>query len=101
MKMRMKCQSFVKHLIGNRRGTALWFDNWHPSGPLYKLLNDQALANLGRFISANVSVVILKGEWNWPRPRSYLIQQIQNLIPSSIRPCHDKEDEVVWSVSIS
>ncbi|KAG5516677.1 hypothetical protein RHGRI_037426 [Rhododendron griersonianum] len=46
LKLRVQCQSFVKHSIGDGQGTFLYLDNWHPSGPLYKLLSDQGIANL-------------------------------------------------------
>ncbi|XP_058217276.1 uncharacterized protein LOC131328342 [Rhododendron vialii] len=62
MKLRGLCQSWVKHVIGNGQRTFLWFDNWHPSGPLYKLFSDHAFANLGRSSSAKVSSVIWNGE---------------------------------------
>ncbi|KAI8559797.1 hypothetical protein RHMOL_Rhmol04G0202600 [Rhododendron molle] len=77
----------------------IWFDNWHPSGPLYKLFSNRAFANLGTSSSAKVSSVIRDGDWNWPRPGSSLIHQIQRLIPSTMQPHGDTEDEVIWSIS--
>ncbi|XP_058222099.1 uncharacterized protein LOC131332062 [Rhododendron vialii] len=85
--------------MGTGHSTSLWFDNWHPWGPLYKLLDGRSTSILGRAIWAKVSYVVLNGEWHWPRPRNNLIQRIQNAIPPTLLPQADKEDEVVWTVS--
>lgn len=76
----------------------MWFDNWHPWGPPYELLDGRTMAVLGNAILAKVSSVILNGNWHWPRPRNTLIQRIQNAIPSTLLPQIDIEDVIVWSL---
>lgn len=87
-KLRELSQDIVKHIIGDGQDTFFWFDNWHPSGPLYKLLDDKAVATLDGAIFGKASSVIHDGYWNWPRPRFTLIQ-----------PQRDRNDEVVWTAS--
>lgn len=46
-----------------------------------------------------LTMLPFNGDWNWPRPRSNLLQQIQLSIPSSLQPRRDSSDEVVWTIS--
>ncbi|XP_058222933.1 uncharacterized protein LOC131332653 [Rhododendron vialii] len=99
LKLRGLGQNFVKHHIGNGLGTSLWYDNWHPWGPLYKILDDRTVSRLGTAASATVSSVISNGIWHWPRPRNNLIHQIQMAIPGNLVPQIEMEDEVRWHIS--
>ncbi|XP_058211548.1 uncharacterized protein LOC131323720 [Rhododendron vialii] len=99
LKLRGLGQNFVKHHIGNGLGTSLWYDNWHPRGPLYKILDDRTMSSLDTVASAKVSSVISNGVWHWPRPRNNPIHQIQMAIPGNLVPQIEMEDEVRWHIS--
>ncbi|XP_058198473.1 uncharacterized protein LOC131313995 [Rhododendron vialii] len=46
LKLRRVGQPFVKHIIEDGCNTFIWFVNWHPKGPLYKLLDDRSVATM-------------------------------------------------------
>ncbi|KAG5545465.1 hypothetical protein RHGRI_017828 [Rhododendron griersonianum] len=64
LKLRDLRHLFVKHIIGNGQSTFLWLDNWHPRGPLYKLLDDKALSRIGFSLFDKVNSVIVNGGWH-------------------------------------
>lgn len=33
----------MKHIVGNGGDTFVWLDNWHPLGPLYKVLGEAVI----------------------------------------------------------
>lgn len=39
-KLRTMVQPWIKCIVGNGSNTFLWWDNWHPVGPLFQRLGD-------------------------------------------------------------
>ncbi|XP_058222497.1 uncharacterized protein LOC131332341 [Rhododendron vialii] len=84
-----------KYQIGNGERTFLWWDNWHPLGPLYDRFGARVVHNVGRSLRAKVASIVENGAWRWPRLRNPLIQTIishtQNLVPHP-----EMVDSVIW-----
>src|SRR5450432_1701963 len=89
-------QSLILYRIGNGQSTSLWFDNWHPLGPLYKRFGDEVAYNDGRSLQAKVSSIIHNGQWRWQRARNCVIRNIIAETPATLIPVCDIEDSVVW-----
>lgn len=88
--LRQLSQPLIRYQIGNGAQTFLWWDNWHPIGPLYARLGDRVVNNVGRSLRANVASIIDNGAWKWPRLRNPLIQTIIIQTPQNLIPHPDK-----------
>ena len=82
-------QSLILYRIGNGQSTSLWFDNWHPLGPLYKRFGDEVAYNDGRSLQAKVSSIIHNGQWRWQRARNCVIRNIIAETPTTLIPVCD------------
>lgn len=54
------------HRVGNGCNTSVWFDIWHPSGPLNKLISRRRIIRARFSLQASVADVISNGAWKWP-----------------------------------
>ena len=85
----------LKHKIGTGCDTFLWFDNWHPLGPLldrfgYRVIYDAALP-----LTSKVKDVIAGGEWRWPRTNTIELMEIREHIHELPLPT-DQPDKTIW-----
>lgn len=67
-------------------GTFLWWDNWHPVGPLYLRYRDSFERNPIRAMNVKVSSIIANGCWNWPQLRNFVTQDIISHTPVMFLP---------------
>jgi hypothetical protein len=40
-------KKFIYFRVGDRRSISLWFDNWHPLGPLVEVFGDRTIMDSG------------------------------------------------------
>ena len=52
--------------VGSGKGISLWFDNWHPLGPLVVRFGRHIIYDSGLGPHATVADVIQGREWAWP-----------------------------------
>lgn len=97
MKLRHLARDKVIHLIGNGRSTSLWFDNWHPLGPLAIKYGKPFIANSGLGEDDKVEVLVEGSNWKWPS--SHVWQDIIISTPQSFKPNATLEDRVKWAAS--
>ena len=54
----------MKHRIGNGESTALWFDNWHPFGPIIQAKGARVIYDAALGVEAKVSNIIRGNQWH-------------------------------------
>ena len=80
--------------IGNGESTLLWFDYWHPVGPIVDSLGERVIYDSGLDRMATVASIISDSSWHWPPSRSAaLVDLAQTHLPS---PSSLREDVLVW-----
>ena len=74
--IRDKIRPLLKHKIGNGYGTYLWFDNWHPLGPLWDKFGPRIIYDSAIPLHAKVKDIIVAGEWQWPRMNTLELMEV-------------------------
>ncbi|XP_022891864.1 uncharacterized protein LOC111406715 [Olea europaea var. sylvestris] len=59
----------MKIRIGNGRRASLWYDNWHPLGPLEKILGEKIIRESRLSRLAKVADIVEGDTWRWPSVR--------------------------------
>lgn len=77
MKLRCVVWAQIVHTIGYGSKTFLWWDCWHPHGPLIKVHGWRSLYEPGLSSAAKVSNVIADGDRKWPSPRSVAMHTLK------------------------
>ncbi|XP_031254787.1 uncharacterized protein LOC116112803 [Pistacia vera] len=67
LKMRDQVRNHIRIDLGNGQDTFLWFDNWHPQGPLDKIIPSRIFYVSGLRHNARVSDIIRNDHWEWPK----------------------------------
>nr|GEV17300.1 hypothetical protein [Tanacetum cinerariifolium] len=63
MEIKDTVKSKIIHVLGNGRNTSMWYDKWHPQGPLCAMISRRARYEAGLSKSINVSDMIEDGNW--------------------------------------
>lgn len=95
LKLRPIARPLIRHIIGNGLDTSLWFDNWHPDGPILLNWSSRAIYDSGLPNKAKVSSIILGDQWVWPCSMSIDLLEIKNHMPS-YNPNSSLEDCIKW-----
>ncbi|KAM1735540.1 hypothetical protein ACFX12_014001 [Malus domestica] len=90
---------FFFHKIGDGRGTSLWYDNWHPLGPLVINWSSHIIAESGLPKTALVCNIWNGSNWCWPNNSSHELE-IQ-ISMSNIVPNRSLGDMIRWTPSSS
>ena len=88
----------LKHKIGNRCGTYLWYDNWHPLGPLLVKFAPRVAYDAALPLDAKVVDIIDNGVWQWPSANSPDLIEIRAHMHIVANPL-GTYDTVIWSPS--
>ncbi|KAM1264145.1 hypothetical protein ACFX2J_033983 [Malus domestica] len=100
----LRLRDFVRlsffHKIGDGRGTSIWYDNWHPLGPLVvnwgcHIIVDSRLSKI-----ALVCNIWNGSNWCWPNNSSHELLEIQ-ISMSNIVPNRSLGDMIRWTPSSS
>ena len=98
LKLRDRIRPHLKHTIGNGETTSLWYDNWHPRGPLILNWDHRIIVDSGLSQEAKVSSIICNNQWQWPRSPTVDLCDISSTMPS-YAPNQAKMDSVKWAPS--
>ncbi|KAJ9560832.1 hypothetical protein OSB04_005992 [Centaurea solstitialis] len=58
-------EQFV-HVLGVGRRTSVWFDNWHPAGPLCNFISKRDIYAARLSLDLRVCDMVVDGLWVWP-----------------------------------
>ncbi|GJY55984.1 hypothetical protein Tco_0455099 [Tanacetum coccineum] len=64
--LKNKIKKFVQVKIGNGNDCNIWFDKWHSTGPISRLINHEVLKHANLCLMTKVSNMIDGNEWSWP-----------------------------------
>ena len=95
LKLRHIARPMIKHRIGNGRGTFLWYDNWHPLGPLLDKFGPRVVYDVALGLHARVSTVIEGDWWHWPLTNTLELMEIRDLMTTVPSPS-DTSDSIIW-----
>ncbi|PQQ09095.1 uncharacterized protein Pyn_22910 [Prunus yedoensis var. nudiflora] len=88
-------RSHFFHAIGDGESTSLWFDNWHPHGPLIVRWGQGIIATSGIHAHALVSHIIGDAGWCWPSSSHPSLLEIQ-WDSLCVHPCTSRKDSIRW-----
>ncbi|XP_028111135.1 uncharacterized protein LOC114309562 [Camellia sinensis] len=96
LSLRVLTYPLIKFLVGSGEQTFLWFDNWHPLGPLGAKYGDRFISDTALGCQSKVRSIVFYTGWTWPNESSWEVQEIisntlLDLIPSLLRV-----DKVIW-----
>nr|GEU73642.1 hypothetical protein [Tanacetum cinerariifolium] len=94
LRLRDKIRNFVNVKIGNGKDCSCWFNKWHTSGPLNKLINHMIILDARLSLSVRVCDVIDNGIWRWPTDWLSRFSEVLNVLVPAIN--NDLCDKVVW-----
>uniref|UniRef100_A0A5B6YUZ1 Reverse transcriptase domain-containing protein n=1 Tax=Davidia involucrata TaxID=16924 RepID=A0A5B6YUZ1_DAVIN len=100
LKLRYCAWQMVKYYIGNGKHTFLWYDNWHPFGPLVTKFGNAIIGECGSSETAKVSSVIRNNRWRWPSGNSAAITALKDNTPTSLLSDAHGQDYVKWELSV-
>ncbi|GKA46122.1 hypothetical protein Tco_0738918 [Tanacetum coccineum] len=92
--LRSRIERFVQVKIGNGRDCNIWFDKWHPCGPLSRLITHRILECADMSLKLSVNDMIEGNEWVWPIEWDDRFKEVTNVPVPNLRS--DVEDKTVW-----
>ena len=95
LKLRDTVKPLLKHNIGNGCGTFLWYDNWHPLGPLIGTLGHRVVYDSALPLDSKVSSIIHNETWCWPLTNTLELMEIRNHMASLPLPSSNN-DTIQW-----
>ena len=99
LNLRPIVQPHIKIVIGNGKATSLWFDNWHPLGPLAHKFGPRVIYDLGLTKDATVDAIIRGSNWGLPITQTLEINEIRHAMSSIPKPNKDLEDQFRWELN--
>ncbi|GJV14250.1 RNA-directed DNA polymerase, eukaryota, reverse transcriptase zinc-binding domain protein [Tanacetum coccineum] len=92
--LRDKIKGFILVKIGNGKTCNVWFDKWHPNGPLCRLINHRVLEQAGMCFKNKVRDMIEGNEWVWPIEWDDRFEEVIN-VPVPVLD-NDVNDKTFW-----
>ncbi|KAJ9535397.1 hypothetical protein OSB04_un001487 [Centaurea solstitialis] len=94
VRIRDDFRSNLVHSIGDGTSTFLWFDNWHPLGPLCHFISKRDLYEAKVDVTMKVRDVVCDGFWLWPVDLWNKFSNIFKLFQPVLR--ENVRDKVLW-----
>ncbi|KAJ9561158.1 hypothetical protein OSB04_006318 [Centaurea solstitialis] len=94
--IRIRClfRNQIVHVIGDGKDTSLWFDSWHPVGPLSQFISKREIYMARMDLDLKVCDVVSDGSWLWPVEVWYkhgnILQQFMPSLNSNVK------DKIQW-----
>ncbi|XP_022855778.1 uncharacterized protein LOC111376996 [Olea europaea var. sylvestris] len=86
----------MKIRIGNGRHVSLWYDNWHPLGPLEKILGERTIREFRLSRLGKVADIVEGDTWRWPSVRSPTLSDLMRDTLDTFQPDSNREDVLRW-----
>lgn len=93
LNIRIIVQPHIKTIIGNGKDTSLWYDNWHPLGPLAEKVRPRILYESGLPKGSKVSFIIKNSQWAFPITQTIELNEVRSTLSLHPEPnlgadCH-------------
>ncbi|KAH7866207.1 hypothetical protein Vadar_017075 [Vaccinium darrowii] len=100
LQLRPLIQPFIKYQIGDGSTVSLWYDNWHPSGPLAEHLSGCLIYNSGLADDAKVSSILnATYQWSFPITQNRELNEIRAHLPSLNIQIPPLADSCKWTLT--
>lgn len=100
LNLRPLVQPHIKYNIGDGQLTSLWFDNWHPLGPLLSKFGPRIVYDSGISKDAFVKAIIKDNQWAFPITQSPDLNDVRaDLHAVSINDSIG--DKCIWTLTAS
>ncbi|GAB2270673.1 hypothetical protein Dimus_038873 [Dionaea muscipula] len=94
--LREELRGFIRYEIGDGMSTFLWWDWWHPSGPICTQRGERVVYDSGLGREARVASIIHEGSWRWPIVRSIDLIELSVGLTPDVSPKPGLPDSVRW-----
>ena len=98
LKLRPMARNMIKYRIGNGCNTSLWYDHWHPKGPLLEKYGSRVMYDAALPKDAKVDMVIQDEDWSWPITNTLELMEIRRELTQLPKPSRSN-DRVIWTPS--
>lgn len=86
--------SFIVYRLGNGKNSSAWYDNWHPAGPLGKIISYRDIYEADLEKNARVSDIVVNGEWVVPDEWRTKFNVVFDVPPPVL--IQNRNDRVMW-----
>ncbi len=101
LNLRPLVQPHIITSIVNGHSTSLWFDNWHPLGPLVVKFGTRIMYDAGLPQDTSIGAILHHSRWTFPITQTWELNEIRNNLPSPPSPSIVGEDQVKWALTTS
>ena len=84
--LRPNIRPLLKHSIGDGENTCLWYDNWHPLGPLIDYFGSRIIYDSALPRNAKVKSIVEGRVWKWPPIVTIQLLELQRHTPIGFLP---------------
>ncbi|KAI8524448.1 hypothetical protein RHMOL_Rhmol13G0150700 [Rhododendron molle] len=79
--------------------TSLWYDNWHPLGPLIAKFGPRIALDFGLPKDATVSRILQNSNWTFPITQTIELNEIRRTLPPLIPSRLEEADHIRWTLT--
>lgn len=100
LQLRPLIQPHIQYHIGNGITTSLWYDNWHPLGPLVSKFGTRIIYDSGISEDATVSAILSNNnQWKFPITQTWELNEIRDALPSLNGSTSSHVDTCKWTLN--
>nr|GEX29071.1 hypothetical protein [Tanacetum cinerariifolium] len=93
LESRDRIRPFVKHKVGNGKGTFIWYDYWCDLGPLSNTIPKRGRNDVRMRDNDSIDDLIYEGRWMWPNEWFSLYHGLNQI---NVPNLSNKKDIAVW-----
>ncbi|KAI8529925.1 hypothetical protein RHMOL_Rhmol11G0013000 [Rhododendron molle] len=86
-------------VLGDGLSTSLWYDNWHPLGPLIPKFGPRIALDSGLPKDATVSRILQNSNWTFPITQTFELNEIRRTLPPLIPSRLEEADHIRWTLT--